>query len=148
MEREARLKMEGCREMVSELCWLLQWSSAAPAARPRPRQQMKKQLKKHGTNFETELKNSPGAIPEPTDSRDEPKAPQKVAERAHRQPKRAKGTQKDDTRTPKETTTASKGCQKRPQGLPKNTKNDEKNMKKRDWRKPVILGLGASKLPK
>ena len=34
---EARLKMEGCREMVSKLCWLLQWSSAAPAARPRPR---------------------------------------------------------------------------------------------------------------
>ena len=27
-EREARLKMEGCREMVSKLCWRLQWSSA------------------------------------------------------------------------------------------------------------------------
>ena len=25
------------REMVPKLCWLLQWSSAAPAARPRPR---------------------------------------------------------------------------------------------------------------
>ena len=34
-----------------------------------------------------EAKNGPGAVPEPTDSPHEPKAPQKVAERAHRQPK-------------------------------------------------------------
>ena len=77
-----------------------------------------------------EAKNGPGAVPEPTDSPDEPKAPQKVAERAHRQPRRAKGTQKDDTSTPKETTKAPKGCQKRPQGLPKQTKNDGKTQKR------------------
>ena len=92
---------------------------------------MKKQLQKHGTNLENEPKNSPGAIPEPTDSRDEPKAPQKVAERAHRQPRRAKGTQKDDTSTPKETTKAPKGCQKRPQGLQKEPKMMEKQEKER-----------------
>ena len=99
-EREARLKMEGCKEMVSKLCWLLQWSSAAPAARPRPRWQMKKQLKKHGTSLQNEPKNRPGAVPEPTDSPDEPKAPRKVAERAHIQLRQAKGTQQDDTSTP------------------------------------------------
>ena len=75
-------------------------------------------------------KNGPGAVPEPTDSPDEPKAPQKVAETAHRQPRRAEGTYKDDTGTPKETTEAPKGCQKRPQGLQERTKNDEKTTKR------------------
>jgi len=75
-------------------------------------------------------KNKPGAVPEPTDSPDEPKAPQKVAETAHRQPRRAEGTQEDDTNTPKETTEAPKGCQKRHQGLQKITKNDEKTTKR------------------
>ena len=77
-----------------------------------------------------EAKNNPGAVPEPTDSPDEPKAPQKVAETAHRQPRRAEGTQEDDTNTPKETTEAPKGCQKRPQGFQKKTKNDEKTQKR------------------
>ena len=85
-----------------------------------------KTIEKHGTGFENEPKNRPGAIPEPTDSRDEPKAPQKVAERAHRQPRRTKSTYKDDTSTPKETTKPPQGCEKRPQGLQKRTKNYEK----------------------
>ena len=76
-------------------------------------------------------KNKPGAVPEPTDSPDEPKAPQKVAETAHRQPRRAEGTQEDDTNTPKETTEAPKGCQNKPQGLQKMIKNDEKPQKER-----------------
>ena len=91
---------------------------------------MKKQLKKYGTNLENEPKNKPGAIPEPTDSRDEPKAPQKVAERAHRQPRRAKGTQKDDTSTRKETTKTPKECQKRPQGPQNQPINDRKTRKR------------------
>ena len=109
---------------------------------------MKKPSKKYGRSLENEQKNKPGAVPKPTDSPDKPKAPQKVAERAHRRLRQAKKNQRDDTSSPKETTKAPKGCQKRPQGLPKDTKNDEQNLKKQDWRKPVILGLGASKLPK
>ena len=78
-----------------------------------------------------EAKNGPGAVPEPTDSPDEPNALQKIAERAHRQPRLAKRTQKNDTSTPKETTKATKGCQKRPPGLQKEPKMMEKQEKKR-----------------
>ena len=92
---------------------------------------MKKQSKKHGTNLENKQKISPGAIPEPTDSRDEPKAPQKVAERAHGQPRRGKGSQKNDTNTLKETTKAPQGCEKRLQGLQKEPKMMEKQEKER-----------------
>ncbi len=74
-------------------------------------------------------KNKPGAVPEPTDSPDEPKAPQKVAETAHRQPRRAEGTHQDDTNTPKETTKVPKGCQRSPKGLQKMTKNNKKHRK-------------------
>ena len=90
---------------------------------------MKKLLKKHGTSVENQPKNKPGAVPELTDSPGEPEALQKVAERAHRQPTRAKGTQKNDTSTPKETTKAPQGCQKRPQGLQNNTTNKGKTRK-------------------
>ena len=91
---------------------------------------MKKQSKKHGTSFENKPKNNPGAVPEPTDSRDEPKAPQKVAQTAHRQPKRVKGTQKDDTSTPKETTEPPKGRQKTSKGFQKGIQNTEETQPK------------------
>ena len=71
-------------------------------------------------------KHNPGAVPEPTDSPDEPKAPQKVAERAHRRLRQAKGNQKDDTGTPKRRRRLQKDAKRKPKGLPKGTKNDEK----------------------
>ena len=79
------------------------------------------------TSLENELKNRPGADPEPRDSPDELEAPQKVAERTHRRPRRAKGTQKDDTSTPKEATEDPKERQKKSQGPQKNTKRPPKS---------------------
>ena len=54
------------------------------------------------------------------------KAPHKVAERAHRRLKRAKGTQKNDTSTPKRGRRLQKDTKREPKGLPKDTKNDKK----------------------
>ena len=71
-------------------------------------------------------KNGPGTVPEATDSPDEPKAPQKVEERAHRRLKQAKESQKDDTGTPKRGRRLQKDAKREPKGLPKGTKNDEK----------------------
>ena len=75
-------------------------------------------------------KNGPGAIPEPTDSPDEPKALQKVAERAHRRRRQAKENQKDDTGTPKKR----QRLQKTPkdfQRLPKRHPKYKRNATKR-----------------
>ena len=93
--------------------------------------------------MEQVAKNKPGAVPEPTDSPDEPKAPQKVAETAHRQPRRAEGTQEDDTNTPKETTKAPKECLKKPQGLQKEPKMIKKHVKERQV-KTLFFVVGNS----
>ena len=54
------------------------------------------------------------------------KAPHKVAERAHRRLRRAKGTQKEGTGTPKRRRRLQKDPKREPKGFPKGTKNDEK----------------------
>ena len=46
-------------------------------------------------------KSGPGAVPEPKDSPNEPKAVQKVAEKDHRRLRQAKGDREHDTSTPK-----------------------------------------------
>ena len=61
-------------------------------------------------------------------SSDEPEAPQKVAETAHRQPWRAKGTQKDDTSTTKRRQRLQKGAKRYPNA----SKKAPKIMKKRE----------------
>ena len=71
-------------------------------------------------------KSGPGAVPEPKDSPDEPKAAQKVAEKAHRRLRQAKGNRKHDTSTPKRRRRLQKDAKRNPKGLPKGTKNDEK----------------------
>ena len=68
---------------------------------------------------------------EPTDSPDEPTTPQKVAERVHREPRRAKGTQKDDTRKPKKRQRLQKDAKRSPEASKKTPKMVKKNMKKR-----------------
>ena len=70
--------------------------------------------------------NGPGVVPEPTDSPDEPKAPQKVAERAHRRLKQAKENENDDIGTPKKRRRLQKDVKREPKGFPKGTTNDEK----------------------
>ena len=77
------------------------------------------------------LKNGPGAVPEPTDSPDEPKTPQKVAERVHREPRRAKGTQKDDTRKPKRRQRLQKDAKRSPEASKKTSKMVKKHEKER-----------------
>ena len=69
--------------------------------------------------IENASKNRPGAIPKSTDSSDKPKAPQKVTERAHRHPGRAKGTQQDDTSTPKKRQKLQKGAKRSPKASDK-----------------------------
>ena len=71
-------------------------------------------------------KSGPGAVPEPKDSPDEPKAAQKVAEKTHRRLRQAKGDQKEGTGTPKRRRRLQKDAKREPKGLPKGTKNDEK----------------------
>ena len=63
---------------------------------------------------------------EPTDSPDEPKAPQQVAERAHRWPRQAKGTQQDDTSTPKKRQKLQKVAKGTPKASKKHAQNDKK----------------------
>merc|ERR1711966_154053 len=84
-------------------------------------------------------KRGTGPVPEPTDSPDEPKAPQKVEERAHRRLRQAKESQKDDTGTPKRRRRLQTDAKREPKGLPICSKNNEKNVKKRGWRKPDFL---------
>ena len=74
-------------------------------------------------------KNGPGAVPEPKDSPDEPKAAQKVAEKAHRRLKQAKGNRKHDTSTPKRRRRLQKDAKRNPKCFPKDTKNVEKTLK-------------------
>ena len=72
-----------------------------------------------------------GPVLEPTDSPDEPKAPQKVEERAHRRLRQAKESQKDDTGTPKRRQGLQEDAKRKPKGLLKGTKNNEKREKAR-----------------
>jgi hypothetical protein len=78
-----------------------------------------------------EAKNNPGAVPEPTDSPDEPKGPQKVAVRVHRQPRRAKGTRNDDTRKPKRRQRLQKDAKRSPRASKKTLKMMKKHEKER-----------------
>jgi hypothetical protein len=89
-EREARLKEKGCRAMVSRLCWILVWSSAAPAALPRPRFRVRKHLEKHTQitkktckTYKAELRAPPCGPVSQKNTRETPK----TAQTSQRHPK-------------------------------------------------------------
>ena len=112
--------------MVSRLCWILLWGSAAPAARPRPRFRVKntsgktcknthKLKKKHKKHTKLSLEPPLAAL-----------CHKNIPERPQRQPRRAKGTQKGDTRTPKRPQRIPKGGQRAPEASQKAQKSDKK----------------------
>ena len=119
-EREARLKEKGCRPMVPRLCWILVWSSAAPAALPRPRFRVRKQLEKHTHKLQRKhakhtklgLEPPPCGPVSQKSTRESPK----TAQTSQRHPK---GRHENAKETPEDP----KGCQKTSGSLPKSTKN-------------------------
>ena len=115
--------------MVSRLCWILLWSSAAPAAPPRPRFLVRKHLEKHEKNNAQDKEN----IQKTQSWAESPllAAPchKKVPKRYQKQPRRATGTQKGDTRTPKRPQTIPKGAQRAPEASQKAPKSKEKTEK-------------------
>ena len=125
MEREARLREKGCRALVSRLCWILVWSSAAPAALPRPHFRVRKHLEKHTQitkktckTYKAELRAPPCGPVSQKHTRETPK----TAQTSQRHPK---GRHENAKETPEDP----RGCQKSAGGLPKSTKNDENTEK-------------------
>ena len=117
--------------MVSRLCWILLWSSAAPAAPPRPRFLMRKHLEKHEKKTpktkKTYEKHKAGLRVPPLrhlvtkkyqkdtkNSPDEPKAPKRAPRERQRDPRRSQKVPKERRRLPKKHEKVTKQLKKRP----------------------------------
>ena len=122
--------------MVSRLCWILLWSSAAPAARPRPRFLVRKHLGKHEKTTpktkKTYKKHKAGLRVPPLAAPCHKKRPK----RYQKQSRRAKGTQKGDTRTPRDPRRSQRVPKER-RRPPKKHQKVTKKLKKRPRQKLV-----------
>ena len=116
--------------MVSKLCWILLWSSAAPAARPRPRFRVRKHLGNHEKTMQITKKTYkthqaglrvPPLRPlvtkkyqrEPKDSPDEPKAPKRATRERQRDLRGSQRVPKERRRPPKKQQKVTKKLKKR-----------------------------------
>ena len=138
--------------MVSRLCWILLWSSAAPAAPPRPRFLVRKHLEKHEKTTpktkKTYKKHKAGLrVPslrplvtkkyqkDTKNSPDEPKAPKRAPRERQRDPRRSQRVPKECRRPPKKHQKVTKKRKKMPrQKLVKtspfrNVQNNKKSKK-------------------